>query len=245
MANESRVLAVIPARYGSSRFEGKALALLNGKPVILHVVEQAKKCALVDSVLVATDDERILKVVESAGFRALMTSPDHVSGTDRVAEAAKQSDAEIIVNIQGDEPMIDPDSIDLAVKALLDDPALNVSTLSLPVTDPSEIENPNVVKVVTDGSGMALYFSRSVIPYSRGGGTQPPVMKHLGLYVYRRAFLLEYAVLKPTELEMTERLEQLRILEHGFGIKVVIANRDSIGIDTEEDLKKAEALLNV
>ena len=245
MTNEPRVLAVIPARYGSTRFEGKALAELNGKPVILHVVEQANKCALVDDVLVATDDERILKVVESAGFRALMTGADHLSGTDRVAEAAKKSDAQIIVNVQGDEPMIDPDSIDSAVKELIDDPALNVSTLGLPITDPVEIKNPNVVKVVTDKSGMALYFSRSAIPHSAGGGKRPGVMKHLGLYVYRRSFLLEYAVLKPTELEMTERLEQLRILEHGFGIKVVTANRDSIGIDTEEDLKKAEALLNV
>jgi 3-deoxy-manno-octulosonate cytidylyltransferase (CMP-KDO synthetase) len=245
MANESRVLVVIPARYGSTRFAGKALAPLNGKPVILHVVEQANRCALVDDVLVATDDERIRKVVESAGCRAIMTSTAHLSGTDRVAEAAKQSDAQIIVNIQGDEPMIDPDSVDSAVKALLDDPTLNVSTLGLPITDPSEIASPNVVKLVTDGNGMALYFSRSVIPYSHGGGKQPVVMKHLGLYVYRRSFLLKYAVLKPTELEMTERLEQLRILEHGFSIKVVIANRDSIGIDTEEDLKKAEALLNV
>lgn len=245
MSNESRVLAVIPARYGSSRFEGKALAPLNGKPVILHVVEQANKCALIDTVLVATDDERILKAVESAGYRALMTSPAHLSGTDRVAEAAKQSDAEIIVNIQGDEPMIDPESIDSAVKALLDDSTLNMSTLGLPVSDPAEIENPNVVKVVTDGKGMALYFSRAPIPYNRAGAERPPVMKHLGLYVYRREFLLEYADLKPTELEMTERLEQLRVLEHGFGIKVVTANRDSIGIDTPEDLKKAEALLNV
>ena len=245
MSNDPLALAVIPARYGSTRFEGKALAPLNGKAVILHVVEQANKCALVDDVLVATDDERILKAVESAGFRALMTSPAHLSGTDRVAEAAMQSDAEIIVNIQGDEPMIDPDSVDSAVKALLDDRALNVSTLGLPIDDPAEIEDPNVVKVVTDRSGMALYFSRSVIPYNRAGEKQPPVMKHLGLYVYRRAFLLEYAALKPTELEMTERLEQLRILEHGFGIKVVTANRDSIGIDTPEDLIKAEALLNV
>ncbi|MFQ5431150.1 MAG: 3-deoxy-manno-octulosonate cytidylyltransferase [Nitrospinota bacterium] len=245
MSNNPGTLAVIPARYGSTRFEGKALAPLNGKPVILHVVEQANRCALVDNVLVATDDERILKAVESAGCRALMTSPAHPSGTDRVAEAAMQSDAEIIVNIQGDEPMIDPDSVDSAVKALSDDPTLNVSTLGLPISDPAEIEDPNVVKVVTDGNGMALYFSRAAIPYNRAGKKQPPVMKHLGLYVYRRAFLLEYAALKPTELEMTERLEQLRILEHGFGIKVVAANRDSIGIDTPEDLKKAEALLNV
>jgi len=245
MGNDSRVLAAIPARYGSTRFEGKALAPLKGKPVILHVVEQATKCALVDSVLVATDDERILEAVEAAGYRALMTSPDHVSGTDRVAEAAGQSDAGIIVNIQGDEPMIDPHSVDSAVRALLDDPALDVSTLGLPITDPAEIEDPNVVKVVTNRNAMALYFSRAPIPYNRAGGDRPPVMKHLGLYVYRRAFLLKYAVLKPTKLEMTERLEQLRILEHGFGIKVVTANRDSIGIDTPEDLKKAEAFLNV
>jgi 3-deoxy-manno-octulosonate cytidylyltransferase (CMP-KDO synthetase) len=245
MGDRSGVLAVIPARYGSTRFEGKPLARLGGKAVILHVVEQAMKCGLVDEVVVATDDERILREVESAGFRAVMTSSGHGSGTERVAEVARESDAEIIVNIQGDEPMMDPDSIDGAVKALKGEPGLNVSTLGLPLGARSEFEDPNVVKVVTDRSGMALYFSRAPIPYNRTGRERTPVMKHLGLYVYRRSFLLEYAVLKPTELEMTEQLEQLRILEHGYGIRVVTAKRDSIGIDTPEDLKKAEALLNV
>ena len=245
MGDGKGVVAIIPARYESSRFPGKPLALLNGKAVIVHVVERAMQCSLVDDALVATDDERIFNEVVAAGYRAVMTSATHKSGTDRAAEAVRQTDAEIIVNIQGDEPMIDPPSIDNAVKALIDDPLLDVSTLGLPISDPAQIADPNVVKVVTSSAGMALYFSRAPIPYDRAGAGGGTVMKHLGMYVYRRSFLLKYAALEPTALERTERLEQLRILQHGYGIKVVKANRDSIGIDTPEDLIKAEALFNV
>jgi len=245
MSGENRVLAVIPARYDSKRFKGKLLALLKGKPVIVRVVEQARKCRLIDEVLVATDDERILAEVEKAGGCAVMTSREHASGTDRIAEVAAKSSAGIIVNIQGDEPLIHPASVDSAVKALLDDSSLDVSTLALPITSREEFDNPNVVKVVTDKNGMALYFSRAPIPYNREEGKQHPMMKHLGLYVFRRFFLLQYAALEPTELEMTEKLEQLRILQNGFRIKVVTAGRDSIGIDTPEDILRAEALLDV
>ncbi len=241
----ARVLAVIPARYDSKRFKGKLLVPLKGKPVIVRVLEQARKCRLIDEIVVATDDERILAEVEKAGGSAVMTSVEHASGTDRIAEVAEKSSADIIVNIQGDEPLIYPADVDSAVKALLEDNSLDVSTLALPITSREEFENPNVVKVVTDKNGMALYFSRAPIPYSREGGNRPTMMKHLGLYVFRRSFLLQYAVLEPTELEMTEKLEQLRILQNGFGIKVVIAGRDSVGIDTPEDISRAEALLDV
>ncbi len=228
--------------------------MLGGKAVILRVVERALKCRYVDEVSVATDDERIAKAVSEAGYSAVMTSPDHATGTDRIAEAVKNSDAEIIVNIQGDEPMIDTESVDEAVKALLDDPALNVSTLAVPITETEEFENPNVVKTVTDNDGYALYFSRSPIPYNRSGnrgGEKDSAsmkhlgMKHLGMYVYRRDFLLKFAAMKPSALEKSEQLEQLRILQNGHKIKVITAERDSIGIDTPDDLKKAEELLEV
>ncbi|GMT42566.1 MAG: 3-deoxy-manno-octulosonate cytidylyltransferase [bacterium] len=243
---KKNVAAVIPARYGSTRFEGKLLAPLKGKPVIIHVVERAHMCRLVDSVLVATDDDRIFNEVQKAGYRAVMTSADHTSGSDRVAEAAGKIDCGIVVNLQGDEPMLDPASVDACIKVLLDDPSLEVSTLAVPITDVAEFQNPDAVKVVVDNNGLALYFSRAPIPYDLAGiEKKTAMMKHLGLYVFRRSFLLEYAALKPTELEMTEKLEQLRILQHGFKIRVVKAFRDSIGIDTPEDLVKAEALLDV
>ncbi len=223
--------------------------MLGGKAVILRVVERALKCQHVDKVSVATDDERIAKAVSEAGYSAIMTSHEHATGTDRIAEAVKNSDAEIIVNIQGDEPMIDTESVDEAVKALLDDPALNVSTLAVPITETEEFENPNVVKTVTDKDGYALYFSRSPIPFNRAGEKDSAMkhlgMKHLGMYVYRRDFLLEFAAMKPSELEKAEQLEQLRILQNGYKIKVITAKHGSIGIDTPDDLKKAEALLEI
>lgn len=218
--------------------------MLKGKEIILRVVEQAKKCRLLNRVIVATDDKRIHDVVVKAGHTAVMTSPEHGTGTERIAETVKEPGAGIVVNIQGDEPMIDPESVDEAVQALLDDPELNVSTLAVPITDPDELEDPNAVKVVTDRYGMALYFSRSQIPFIRGNLQDVKLLKHLGLYVYRREFLLQYAAMEPTVLEKTEQLEQLRILENGQRIKVVIAKRDSIGIDTPKDLKRAEELLD-
>ena len=241
----NNVLAVIPARYESTRFPGKPLALLKGRAIILHVAARARKCRRVDDVIVATDDERIRAVVETAGYRAVMTAKNHACGTDRITEAVANTDARIIVNIQGDEPMIDPPSVDRAVEALLNDPALNVATLAVPITDIEEFHNPNTVKTVMDNNGMALYFSRSPIPYRRGAMEKFPLFKHLGLYVYRREFLLQFSRMEQGILEMTEQLEQLRILQNGIGIKVVITDKDSIGIDTPEDLKRAEALLDV
>jgi len=238
-----KAVAIIPARFGSTRFPGKALQNLNGKPVILHVAQKASLCKTVGKVIVATDDNRILKTVESAGFMARLTSREHRSGTDRIAETAREIEEEIVVNIQGDEPMIDPESVDLAVNELLRDKNLQVSTLRVPIGY-EEYRNPNAVKVVTDKNGMALYFSRASIPYHRGE-QRIPIYKHLGIYVYRRDFLLEFAGMEPTELEQAEQLEQLRILENGTGIKVVTAKADSIGIDTPEDLARAEELMNV
>jgi len=236
-----KAVAIIPARYGSTRFPGKALKELKGKAVILHVVEKALSCKTISDVIVATDDKRIFDAVTSAGFNARMTSDKHKSGTDRIAEVAEKLDAEIIVNIQGDEPMINPASVDSAVSALLEDESLNVATLAVVISE-EEFENPHAVKVVTDKNGMALYFSRSPIPFKRGKINNREMKKHLGLYAYRRKFLLEYAVLSPTKLEMAEELEQLRILENGIGIKVIKTNKDSIGIDTPEDLERAEEL---
>lgn len=240
-----RVLAIIPARYASTRFPGKALALLKGKEVILHVAARAQLCKTVDEAVVATDDRRIFDVVVNGGFKAVMTRPDHVCGTDRIAEAAEKSDAGIIVNIQGDEPMIDTVSVDRAVQALLDDPALDVATLAVPITHDVEFEDPNAVKVVMDNRGNALYFSRSPIPYNRGKLADPPRHKHLGLYVYRKAFLLKFSRMEPGTLEQAEQLEQLRILQNGVNIRVIVTGKDSIGIDTPEDLKRAEALAHV
>ena len=240
--NRPRVLAIIPARFASIRFPGKPLALLRGKEIILHVAARAAQCKTVDDAVVATDDRRIFDAVVKGGFKAVMTRPDHVCGTDRIAEVAENSDAEIIVNIQGDEPMIDTVSVDRAVRALLDDPALDVATLAVPIAHDDEFNNPNAVKVVMDNRGNALYFSRAPIPYNRGITGKPPRHKHLGLYVYRKGFLLKFPRMAQGTLEQAEQLEQLRILQNGVNIRVIVAGKDSIGIDTPEDLKRAEAL---
>ncbi len=243
--SRQRVLAVIPARYASTRFPGKPLALLKGKEIILHVAARARQCKTVDDAVVATDDQRIFDVVVKGGFKAVMTRPDHVCGTDRIAEVAAGSDADIIVNIQGDEPMIDTVSVDRAVQALLDDSALNVATLAVPITHDDEFNNPNAVKVVMDYRGNALYFSRAPIPYNRGKLEKISRHKHLGLYVYRRAFLLKFSLMEPGILEQAEQLEQLRILQNGVNIRVIVTGKDSIGIDTPEDLERAEGLTHV
>ncbi|MDH5542698.1 MAG: 3-deoxy-manno-octulosonate cytidylyltransferase [Nitrospinota bacterium] len=238
------VVAIIPARYQSERFPGKPLALLKGEPVIIHVARKAAACRNIDHVIVATDSEEIHNAVTSSGFIARMTSETHQSGTDRIAEVAKYINDDIVVNIQGDEPLIDTDSVDKAVKALIDDKSLNVSTLCVPITQ-EDFKNPNVVKVVMDNDGNALYFSRSPIPYNRESGLPTPMKKHIGLYVYRRDFLIKYADIQPSELERVEKLEQLRILQNGTRIKVITASKDSIGIDTPEDLIRAENTGNV
>jgi len=244
-----KVAAIIPARYASTRLPGKPLADINGLPMVWRVYLQAEKSGLVDEVWVATDDERVYNAVSSLGGKVIMTSPDHPSGTDRLAEAARSIIADIYVNVQGDEPMIPHEMIDEAVAPLLDDPGLNMSTAATVITDPDEISDPAVVKVVLDEKGCALYFSRSPIPFHRDswGGpfyiTGGSCLKHIGIYAYRREFLFKYAGLEPTVLERLEKLEQLRALGHGERIKVVITRRESIGVDTPADLDRVRRLL--
>ncbi|MBI5190046.1 MAG: 3-deoxy-manno-octulosonate cytidylyltransferase [Nitrospirae bacterium] len=243
------VAAIIPARYASTRLPGKPLADINGKPMVWRVYEQAKKARLVDEVWVATDDKRVYDVVAGLGGNVIMTSPDHPSGTDRLAEAASKVIADVYVNVQGDEPMIPPEMIDDAVRPLIDDPALNMSTAAMEIAAPDEIMDPAVVKVVMDETGNALYFSRAPIPFHRDEwGAFPAITggtcyKHIGIYVYRREFLFRYAGLPQTALERLEKLEQLRALGHGERIKVVITRHESTGVDTPADLEKVRELL--
>jgi 3-deoxy-manno-octulosonate cytidylyltransferase (CMP-KDO synthetase) len=255
------IVAVIPARYGSSRFPGKPLADIRGKPMVQHVYERAKTATLVGDVMVATDDGRIADAVRNFGGKAVMTSPAHRTGTERVAEVAGGVEAEIIVNIQGDEPLIRGEIIDAAIKPLISDESLHISTLKSPIIRISDWLNPNVVKVVTDREGFALYFSRSPIPFfrdeSRGNGLlrfsgrkgvddslpPGPLYMHVGLYVYRRSLLLSIAQMEPTPLERAEGLEQLRLMENGYRIKVVPVDYHPVGVDTPADLEEVREKL--
>ena len=244
------VTAVIPARYASTRFPGKPLADLCGKPMIQWVCEGAGRCSLVDRVLVATDDERIAAAVQAFGGTAVLTRSDHPTGTDRLAEVAAGLDSELIVNVQGDEPLIDPAMIEAAVRPLLADPDIPMGTLKTPLTSLEEFRNPNVVKVVTDRHGFALYFSRAQIPHPRNFADQLETRwselacaKHVGLYVYRRDFLLRFPNLQVTPLEEQEKLEQLRALEHGYRIHVAATPLGVQGVDTPEDLERVRQLL--
>lgn len=246
-ANDVRVVGMIPSRYGSTRLPGKALKSILGKPMIQRVYEQAAKACILDGLCVATDDERIVKVVEAFGGQAIMTSSAHCSGTDRLAEAVQRIPADIVVNIQGDQPFLDPVMIEEAVQPLLDDSTLQMSTLMHQITRSENLSDPSVVKVVVNLAGCAMYFSRSLIPYPRKA-TPNKVYEHIGLYVYRRDFLLKLAGLAPTVLETVELLEQLRVLEHGYPIRVVetqCADNAFCGfsVDTQEDLARAEAML--
>ncbi|HYV63445.1 MAG TPA: 3-deoxy-manno-octulosonate cytidylyltransferase [Bryobacteraceae bacterium] len=238
-----RILGVIPARYSSSRFPGKALVSIAGKTMLQHVWERTCQARYLTDIVIATDDERIRDAAEGFRARVVMTRADHVSGTDRVAEAASASQASIIVNVQGDEPMIDPSAIDAAILGLLDDDmgAVPMGTIKKRIERPADIQDPNVVKVVTDAQGNALYFSRSPIPYARDG-EQPAYFKHIGLYVYRRDFLLSYPDLPVGPLERAERLEQLRALENGYKIRVVETEYESLGVDTPEDWRQVAEL---
>ncbi len=237
-----KILAVIPARYASSRFPGKALATLDSRTILEHVYERATMSRYISAVIIATDDRRIFNEARRFGARVQMTREDHLSGTDRVAEVASSfEDAEMVVNIQGDEPLIDPTAIDLALLPLLEEPAIPMGTLKKRIEDPREITDPNVVKVVTDRFENAVYFSRSTIPYPRDGGAVTH-FKHLGLYVYRRDFLLRYSAMPVGPLETAERLEQLRALENGFKIRVVETDYESLGVDTPADLERVRAL---
>ncbi|MBF0271052.1 MAG: 3-deoxy-manno-octulosonate cytidylyltransferase [Magnetococcales bacterium] len=246
---------VIPARYGSTRLPGKPLLDLGGKPMIQWVCEAAGRSGA-SSVVVATDDWRIRDAVVAFGGRVVMTSPDHLSGTDRVAEAAETLQETVIVNVQGDEPFLDPALIDLVASPLLQDSAFAMSTVAHPLTDPQEVFNPNVVKVVCDGVGRALYFSRAPIPWNRdlwsagGGGVAGPmptgVLRHVGVYGFRADFLRIFATLEPTPLERLERLEQLRVLEHGYGIRVMVSSVGvKGGVDAPEDLQRAREWLSL
>ena len=240
----SEVVAIIPARWASTRFPGKPLAMLRGKPLVQHVWERACRAKSVDRVIVATDDMRIAQAAFDFGAEIALTSPKHPTGTDRLAEvAAKLPSAGIILNVQGDEPDIAPATIDRLARALAGDRELGMVTAANPVTDPSDIRNPNVVKVVTGRDGRALYFSRSVIPHDRDGRGGVKYLRHQGIYGYRRKVLLDFVKWKPTPLEKAEKLEQLRALENGVAIGVIIVKNASVGVDAPEDLARAERAL--
>lgn len=238
-----RVLGVIPARYGAQRFPGKPLALIAGKPLVQRVYEQARKANRLDAVVVATDDQRIADAVRKFGGDVAMTAPDCPSGTDRAAVVARQRDCDLIVNIQGDEPLMRPEMIDQLVDGLVADPVCSMTTLARKIETPAALANPNVVKVVFATNGNALYFSRHPIPYVRDTGMTATHFKHLGIYAYRREFLLKFVTMPPSSLELTEKLEQLRALENGFAIKVFVTPHDSVGVDTPEDVKLVEEIL--
>lgn len=236
------VLCVIPARYSSTRLPGKPLAQIAGKPMIQHVYERAVMAKRPEQVIVATDHPLVYESVMQFGGQAMMTSPDHPTGTDRLAEVAERfSHVDLIINVQGDEPLVPPEIIDQLAEAFDGNPDLQMATLMTEM-DASEYNTPGAVKVVTDLQGYAMYFSRSLIPFPRNDAGVP-VYKHIGIYAYRRDFLLKYAKMSPTPLEQTESLEQLRALEHGYRIKVLKTNFKSIGVDTMEDLEKVNLLL--
>jgi 3-deoxy-manno-octulosonate cytidylyltransferase (CMP-KDO synthetase) len=240
------VLGVIPARYASTRLPGKALIPLAGKPMIERVWERVQRAASLSGVVVATDDERIADTVKAFGGEVVLTRTDHRSGTERVAEvAAGRKDVEIFVNVQGDEPLIEPAAIDQAVEAMREDAEVRVATLAVPIANPTDIMDPNVVKTVLDFDGNGLYFSRAPIPWvrDRGGPVHARHLKHLGLYAYRREALLEFPTFPQGELERVEQLEQLRWLENGYRIRVVETEYDSIGVDAPEDVARVEQLL--
>lgn len=237
-----KILCVIPARYASTRLPGKPLKDVAGKPMICRVYDRASQAKTLSGVVVATDDERILRAVEDHGGRAMMTAKDHPTGTDRLAEVAEAyPNVDLIINVQGDEPLIEPSLIDELGRAFDGDAELQMATVMTPMEDEAEQKNPNNVKVVTDKNGCALYFSRSLLPYPRNdAGT--PVYKHIGIYAYRRDFLLAYAKMAPTPLERTESLEQLRALENGYKIKCIRTNARFVGVDTPEDLAKVNEI---
>jgi 3-deoxy-manno-octulosonate cytidylyltransferase (CMP-KDO synthetase) len=240
-----KILGVIPARFASSRFPGKVLASIGAKTMIERVYERVSQARYLTSTIIATDDERVYEVARSFGARVRMTRADHPSGTDRVAEVASaEPDAEIVVNIQGDEPLIDPAAIDAAILPLVHDASIVMGTLKKRIENPAETGDPNVVKVVTDLAGDAIYFSRCPIPHYRDGNPGPHY-KHIGLYVYRRDFLLSYSSLTPGPLEQAERLEQLRALENGFRIRVAETEYESVGVDTPADLERVARMFEI
>ena len=240
------ILGVLPSRWGSTRFPGKPLHLIAGKPLIQHVWERCQQCSRLDEVIVATDDERIRDAVIAFGGKVAMTSPDHPTGTDRIAEAARAvPQATHIVNIQGDEPLIDPALIDELAAAMAADPTLDMATAANPL-DPADpaVQDPNVVKVAIALDGRALYFSRSPLPFFRNPVEGLPVLRHKGIYAYQRSFLERFVMWPPSPLEKAESLEQLRALENGASIKVLITSDTSPGVDTPEQAREIERLLS-
>ena len=257
--NQIKAVAIIPARYESSRLPGKALLEIGGIPMICCVARQASRAANVERVIVATDDRRILSAVEANGFAAVLTSSDHASGTDRIAEVAEKLDAEIIVNVQGDEPLIAPETIEQAVAALVGNPAVGIVTTWEPIAELADVLNPDLVKIVVDSGGRALYFSRAPVPWPRDAvrkyGTienalrQEPSLirtfrKHTGLYVYRREVLQGFTKWPQSVLERQESLEQLRAIEHDVKILAIEATAPSIGVDTQDDLERVRKLVS-
>jgi 3-deoxy-manno-octulosonate cytidylyltransferase (CMP-KDO synthetase) len=240
------IVAVIPARYASTRLPGKALADIDGRPMIEHVYRRAAASKLVSQVIVATDDLRIATRVNDFGGKVRLTKATHETGTDRLAEVAATLDADVIVNVQGDEPLVDPAAIGELVAPFAADGSLQMTTLYRRIHDNSELNNPNVTKVVLDRGGFALYFSRAPIPFVRDPrGGWPPLYRHIGLYAYRRSTLLVLAALEPTPLERTEALEQLRALEHGIRIKAIETKYESFEVNTQDDLEQVRRLLAV
>ena len=257
MPTEPKVVAIIPARWESSRFPGKPLENICGKPMIQWVIDNVRKAQRVSEILVATDDKRIFDVVSKFGCRAVMTSKKHVSGTDRIAEVAADISCNIVINIQGDEPLLPPSNIDLVVQPMLLDSIIQVSTLMTPIRHVDELFDHNVTKTVADHNGFALYFSRSPIPFncdqSRKASFQDQkdaskpenikAFKHIGIYAYRKSFLMQFSQLPNSSLENIEKLEQLRILENGIPIKITETQEDSIGVNCPKDIEKIQQLL--
>lgn len=240
------VIGVIPARYGSTRLEAKALVDICGKPMIQHIYERAKEAKVLDDVIIATDDDKIMDAVKGFGGKVVFTSKEHSSGTERLTEAVFDIDVRIIVNIQGDEPLIHPAMINDLASAMLEDNKLVMATLKHKITDEKDIDNPSVVKVITDKDDFALYFSRSPIPsYVRAEDkSQIDYYKHIGIYAYTKDFLLTFKSLRHSALEKAEKLEQLRVLENGYKIKVIETKYDTISVDTAEDLEKVRQIIS-
>ena len=237
-----KILCVIPARYASTRLPGKPLADIVGKPMIQHVYERSAQATIPQQVVVATDDEKVFQAVQQFGGKVVMTSSEHQTGTDRLAEvASKYAEVDVIINVQGDEPLINPKVIDELAQEFLNDTALQMASV-MSIMDTEDYQNPNVVKVVTDLNNNALYFSRSLLPYPRVAG-KANVYKHIGIYAYKKDFLLKFAKLEPTPLEQSESLEQLRALENGYKIKMIKTKSKFIGVDSIEDLQTVNELL--
>lgn len=236
------VIGVIPARYSSTRFEGKVLADICGKPMLQHVWERAKQALALDDVIIACDDQRVAAAAKEFGAKVVFTAKEHACGTDRIIEVINPLDVKVVVNIQGDEPFVSPLMIDTVARALLENKKISMATLMKKIEDPAEVNDPHVVKVVVDKNNFALYFSRAAIPHypANSEAKEPVYYKHIGLYSYTKDFLFTYKNLLPSQLEKAERLEQLRVLEEGFRIKVIETQFETIGVDTPEDLEKAK-----